>query len=322
MSELRGLAKHFGTDDVTWNHDGVKTEKELVERGDQYINFLFSPFPDLNLGTGFRALEIGSGRGYVMEALERYAGLQGLQAGRIIGLDIAGPMLEEAKSRLSGRPFELLQYDGVDIPLEDGSLDFVYSVASLQHMPKHFVYNLFFEIKRLLSPTGFSLLHLIRFSNIQHHVPPWSSWADIVRDQVKGDAYRWMYFYSAEELRWVLGPGTGFKEVRVVEVGEALAVALSNDDLAALRKLQDEHATLSASFAKLEDEHATLSVSFAKLKDEHTTLSASFSNLKDEHATLSASRASLIEELRAIRASRSWKITAPLRGITTVIRGR
>jgi chromosome segregation ATPase len=32
--------------------------------------------------------------------------------------------------------------------------------------------------------------------------------------------------------------------------------------------------------------------------------------------------AALSEDLRAIRATRSWKITAPLRGIATVIRGR
>ena len=360
MNELQELAKVFSTDDASWIHDG-RPEQEWVERGDWYINFLFSSFPDLKLLNGFRALEIGSGLGTIMEALERYARLQGLRAARIIGLDIAAPMLEKAKARLSDRPFEFLHYDGVHIPLEDGSLDFVYSAATLHHIPKSFVYNLFFEIKRLLSPTGFSLLHLMDFSHIPHCIQPW---ADTVSDQVKGGerSTGWIYFYSAEELRWVLGHGTGFKEVRVVG-GEALTVALSNvssapkpgleqaaPNSAALRNLQDEHATLSASFANLKDEHATLSASFSNLKDEHatlstsfanlkdenttlsasfanlkdenTTLSASFANLKDEHTTLSASRANLEEELRAIRASRSWKITAPLRGITTVIRGR
>ena len=227
MSELQELAKIFDADDVSWIHDGVKTEKELVERGDGLVKFLFSPFPDLKLENGFVALEIGSGLGYIMEGLERYFRIQGLQVGRIIGLDIAAKMLEKAKARLSAPPFEFLHYDGVHVPLEDGSLDFVYSVASLQHIPKRFVYNLFFEIKRLLSPRGFSLLHLIRFS----HIPFCSMhWAEVVRRQVTEDERSgWIYFYSAEELRWVLGDGTGFKNVRVVEVGgEALAVALSN----------------------------------------------------------------------------------------------
>jgi 2-polyprenyl-3-methyl-5-hydroxy-6-metoxy-1,4-benzoquinol methylase len=312
MSELRELAKAFGGDDVSWIHDGVTTEDGLVKRGDSYIQFLFSPFPDLKLETGFRALEIGSGLGYIMEAMERYARLQGLQAGRIIGLDIAAPMLEKAKARLSGRPFEFLQYDGVHIPLADGSLDFVYSIASLQHIPKPFVYNLFFEIKRLLSPTGFSLLHLIGFSHIPHALHPW---ADIVRDQVKEGqrSVGWIYFYSAEELRWVLGEGTGFEEVRVVEVGEALAVALSNVSSSPKPGLE-QAAQNSAALTKLQDEHATLSVPFAKLKQEYEALSSEAAQHKHLAVALS-------EELRAIRTSRSWKITAPLRGIATVIRG-
>jgi hypothetical protein len=226
MSELQLLAKIFDGDDVSWIHDDAKTEKELVERGDNYVGFLFSPFPDLKLESGFRALEIGSGLGYIMEALERSVRIQGLQVGRIIGLDIAANMIEKAKARLSGRPFEFLHYDGVHIPLEDGSLDFVYSVSTLQHIPKPFVYNLFFEIKRLLSPKGFSLLHLIGV----HHIPH-SNWPEIVRLQVQGGerSTGWNYFYSAEELRWVLGNGgTGFKDVRAVEVGSGLAVALSN----------------------------------------------------------------------------------------------
>jgi cyclopropane fatty-acyl-phospholipid synthase-like methyltransferase len=230
MSELQDLARVFDGDDVSWIHDGFRTEKELAERGDRYIEFLFCPFPDLKLESGFRPLEIGSGLGYIMEALERYARIQRLQVGRIIGVDIAANMLEKAKARISSPRFEFLKYDGVHIPLEDGALDFVYSVASLQHIPKPFVYNLFFEIKRLLSPTGFSLLHLIGFSHMPACTAPYATWADIVRNQVSGGErlQRFIYFYSVDELRWVLGDGTGFKDVRVVEVGNALAVALTN----------------------------------------------------------------------------------------------
>jgi hypothetical protein len=66
-------------------------------------------------------------------------------------------------------------------------------------------------------------LHLIGFRHIPHCTTPW---AEIVRLQLQDGG--WIYFYSAEELRCVLGDGTGFKDVRVVEVQEALAVALSN----------------------------------------------------------------------------------------------
>jgi ubiquinone/menaquinone biosynthesis C-methylase UbiE len=217
MSELQNLAKIF-EGDVSWIHDGLGTEKELAERGDGYIRFLFNPSPDLKLRNGFRALEIGSGLGYIMEALERYAQLQGLQVGRIIGLDIAAPMIEKAEVRLAGRAFELLLYDGVHIPLEDSSLDFVYSVATLQHIPKRFVYNLFFEIKRLLSPNGFSLLHLLGFSHIPICITPW---AEIVRLQLQeGErSTGWVYFYSAEELRRVLGDGTALRMFEWLKCG-------------------------------------------------------------------------------------------------------
>jgi len=83
------------------------------------------------------------------------------------------------------------------------------------------------SITYFLRSKGFSLLHLIGFSHIPHCITPW---AEIVREQIKeGERpLGWIYFYSAEELRWVLRDGTGFKDVRVVELGEALAVALNN----------------------------------------------------------------------------------------------
>ena len=82
-----------------------------------------------------------------------------------------------------------MHYDGVHVPPEDGSLDFIYSVASLQHIPKEYVFNLFFEIKRLLSPTGFSLLHLLSFDHISDYHRPGSipTWEELVRNQIKSD---------------------------------------------------------------------------------------------------------------------------------------
>jgi hypothetical protein len=71
---------------------------------------------------------------------------------------------------------------------------------------------------------------------------------------------------------------------------------------------------------------AQLSESFAKLKEEYAALSCAAQSkaeiLEGELRNLQARAAALSEDLRAIRASRSWKITAPLRGIATVIQGR
>jgi len=315
MSALQELAKAFGGEDVSWIHDGVKGENELMERGDRLINFLFAPFPDLKLPSGFRALEIGSGLGYIMEALNRYAERQGIRAESITGLDIAAPMLEKAKARVSGPPFEFLHYDGLHIPLANGTLDPAYSVASLQHIPKQFVYHLFFEIKRLLSPTGFAVLHFIGFRHIPNSI---TKWEEIVRAETLGKPY-WIYFYSAEELRFVLSEGTGFKDVRIEGNGEAFVVALSNRQVSPkfeldqpfksttqpsgtggdLKRLYDEHAALSASFANFEEKYA-----------EHT-------NFQNEN------RRRIIEleaSLQSLFASRSWRVTAPLRTLSSLIR--
>jgi SAM-dependent methyltransferase len=138
MSTIEGLATIFGADDVGWIHDGVMGEERLHERGNWYIRQLFDPYPDLKLKPNFRALEIGSGLGYIRQAIARYGSSHGVPADCIVGLDIAAPMLEKAKARLgSGPPFEFLNYDGVHVPLEDGSLDFIYSVATLQHIPRN-----------------------------------------------------------------------------------------------------------------------------------------------------------------------------------------
>jgi SAM-dependent methyltransferase len=235
MSALQGLVKIFGEDDVGWIHDGVIGEERLRERGDWYIRQLFDPYPDLKLKPNFRALEIGSGVGYIMQALSRYGSSHGVPADRIIGLDIASPMLEKAKTRVgSGPPFEFLHYDGVHVPLEDGSLDFIYSVATLQHIPKEYVFNLFFEIKRLLSSAGFSLFHVMSFDHISvHHRPGGTpSWEEMVRNQIKSDGRtQWMHFYSEDELHQVLGTGTGFAHVRVTKIPghTSFSVAVSNE---------------------------------------------------------------------------------------------
>lgn len=71
---------------------------------------------------------------------------------------------------------------------------------------------------------------------------------------------------------------------------------------------------------------AELSTSFDRLKEEYAMLSCATRSkaemLEAELRDLQARAVALSEDLRAIRASRSWRITAPLRGIATTIRGR
>jgi len=77
--------------------------------------------------------------------------------------------------------------------------------------------------KRLLSPNGFSILHVLGFNPIPHCMVPWP---EIVRLEAEdSERSAWVCSCSAEELRWVSGAGTGFGEVRVAEAGEVLGVA-------------------------------------------------------------------------------------------------
>ena len=196
-------------------HDGTPLA-DLRRRADWYLSTLQQLFPWAMPKAGAVVMEIGSGLGYVIEAaLERFA------PRRIVGLDIAPSMIEKAKARLrrdgvDDPRLEFLLYDGVRIPLPDGSVDYIYSVASLQHVPKVYVYNLFLEIKRILSPGGFCALHLLSCNNIREHgrlVP----FAQEIGSQLRGEDTHWHHFYAFDELLCVLADGVEAKQIDIVD---------------------------------------------------------------------------------------------------------
>jgi SAM-dependent methyltransferase len=165
---------------------------------------------------GAVVLEIGGGLGYVMEAAVKRCAPR-----RVIGLDVAPSMIEKAKARLArdgvaDARLEFLLYDGVTIPLPDDSVDYVYSVATLQHVPKVYVYNLFLEIKRVLSPGGFCAIHLLSCNNIRGHsrlVP----FAKAIGSQLRGEDTHWHHFYAFDELLCVLADGVEARQIDIVD---------------------------------------------------------------------------------------------------------
>lgn len=196
-------------------HDGAPLE-ELSKRAHWYLNTLRQLFPWSVPQPGAAVLDIGSGLGYVMEAA-----LQQFEPSRVIGLDIAPSMIEKAKARLqrdgvSDARLEFLLYDGITIPLPDHSIDYVYSVAALQHVPKLYVYNLFLEIKRILSLTGFCSIHLLSCNNIREHsrVVPF---AQEIASQLRGEDTHWHHFYAFDELLRVLADGVEAKQIDIVD---------------------------------------------------------------------------------------------------------
>lgn len=194
-------------------HDGVPLEM-LHERAAKYLETLNLHFPWAMPRPGSTVLEIGSGVAYIMEAA-----CKKFRPAQVVGLDVAPAMAAKARQRLArdqvGIPAEFVIYDGVQIPLRDASLDFVYSVACFQHIPKPYVYNLFSEILRILRPTGFAAIHLLSFTALK-------LWAGFdlrieIANQLLGLTTHWHHFYSKEELSRVLEDGYGAGRVTVVD---------------------------------------------------------------------------------------------------------
>jgi SAM-dependent methyltransferase len=196
-------------------HDGAPIDG-LRPRADWYLSTLHYLFPWATPKAGAVVMEIGSGLGYVLQAA-----LERLAPRRIVGLDVAPSMIDKAKARLqrdrvADPRVEFLLYDGVQIPLADASVDYIYSVASLQHVPKVYVYNLFLEIKRLLSPTGFCCIHLLSCNNIREHsrsVP----FAQEIGSQLRAENTHWHHFYAFDELLCVLADGVEAKQIDIVD---------------------------------------------------------------------------------------------------------
>jgi SAM-dependent methyltransferase len=208
-------------------HDGAV---DLRARADDYVSLLFGNFAYAIPPAAAAVLEIGSGVGWIMEAINRFLSARARQPTKIVGLDIAPNMLAKARSRLGeSAPYAWQLYDGVTIPLADGSLDLIYSVAALQHIPRPFVFNLFFEILRLLHARGFAILHFLSTDNLPRQEPlhPWRLEID---NQIRGEETHWHHFYTAKELSDVLSI-TGFRHIEIKDDGCGTLVAcLSRQD--------------------------------------------------------------------------------------------
>jgi ubiquinone/menaquinone biosynthesis C-methylase UbiE len=213
-------------------HDGISDEAELAARADGYVReLLFGRFPQAMPPSGASVLEIGSGVGWIMEAMARNLEVHRRPAQNITGLDIADNMIKYAHERMGNKkPFDFLLYDGVEIPLSDNSCDLVYSVAAMQHIPRPFLFNLFFEIKRILKSQRFAVMHVMSTDALpaQEKQHPWRL---EVKNQISGANAHWHHFYTAKELQDVLTI-TGFQYVAVHDDGAGtLVCCVSNSSL-------------------------------------------------------------------------------------------
>ena len=125
--------------------------------GEHFAQVLVDPaLPEVQLG---RALDLGCGLGRVTRALAR-------RFDEVAGVDVSGEMVRRAQELHPAEEFPNVMFhatDGVHVPLEDESVDFVFSYEVFQHLPSHEVIrgNLL-EIARVLRPAGLALLHVHR----------------------------------------------------------------------------------------------------------------------------------------------------------------
>jgi len=100
-------------------------------------------------------LEIGCGLGRISDPLSTHFQ-------DVTGLDISEEMIRRARQRLGERPnLKLLPTNGVDYPVADGSIDFVFSYIVFQHMPsREVIQGNLREVSRVLKRGGIAKIQL------------------------------------------------------------------------------------------------------------------------------------------------------------------
>jgi SAM-dependent methyltransferase len=208
-------------------HDGVPHDA-LKGRAWGYLDTFSRFFPWSLPAPGGRILEVGSGLGYVMQAAaERF------EPASVVGLDVAPTMIAKGKQRfvrdgVVDARLEFSLYDGVTIPYDDNSFDLVYSVASLQHIPKCYAYNLFFEINRILKPSGFAALHMLSYALLPSHLRLFPLQEEVLK-QIRNEVGHWHLFYSQQELLQILSAGVGVGWLAIREENGSIWTTFSKD---------------------------------------------------------------------------------------------
>lgn len=138
-----------------WNKD------DYFRRGQEHIEQHVLPFfASQNISredaASFHALDIGCGTGRLSRALSKHVG-------SVTGVDVSETMLNKAKEdNADCGHIAFIKTNGRDLsPLNDNSLDFVFSLIVFQHIPDQAVIeNYFKEIKRVLKSHGLAKVQI------------------------------------------------------------------------------------------------------------------------------------------------------------------
>ncbi|HSL21140.1 MAG TPA: methyltransferase domain-containing protein [Vicinamibacterales bacterium] len=144
-SANRDVARHF--DDIA------------TEYGDQFKPHVWSHLLDRKVGLiartlshvplARRGLDLGCGLGVQCRALEKYGY-------RVVGIDVSQRLVQQA--RRGGAT--VAAGSALALPFQDASLDFVYAIGVLHHLPdRRAQHTALTEIARVLKPGGQFLVH-------------------------------------------------------------------------------------------------------------------------------------------------------------------
>jgi arsenite methyltransferase len=144
-----GVAKNNGPIQAAW---ASPVGSMLYDNAQAWSRRLISawqhPVEWLNIPTGGTALDIGSGPGNITSSMARAAGAGGLA----LGVDISEAMLTRAVRNESGSQVGFLRADAQRLPLRDGTVDAITSIAMLQLVPNPA--TALAEMARVLRPGG------------------------------------------------------------------------------------------------------------------------------------------------------------------------
>lgn len=154
-----------GITDEQFNRSGQKAYEKLI------VN-------DGLIWTRDTILDYGCGVGRLTKHMaKRFA--------KVIGADISPTMLAQARKRLEGlNNVKLLETDGVNIPLPENSIDFVFAYHVFQHIKERsMVEESFKEIYRVLKRGG--VFKVLMRSDKQSDMSKWWSGVEYSQDASK-----------------------------------------------------------------------------------------------------------------------------------------
>lgn len=207
-----GYATTWTVDDSLENlnlriHDGVALE-QLLDRARGYRDQLFNLFPEAGPAPSDTVLELGSGVGWIMQAM-----LERFPVKEIVGLDISANMIARAQERFADDRARFVLYDGFTIPFDDSSIPMMYSVAAMQHIEKHVAFLLFEELYRILAPGGHGIIHLLSVDHIPSADP---NFHDECWNHVRNLPTHWHHYYSFDELFVLFADVIGVSDLDIV----------------------------------------------------------------------------------------------------------